>query len=354
LAIVGLTVVNSTFVILLGIGANVGLTFFKCPTIANTQTVGCYKTGPKIFTMKKHILIFATLTAFIISCQKEISVENETTPTPTTDDSIYISKVIALDTSKVAPLDTVYIATYGYDNLKRVISYSYLTYNNTGIVDSAYCLLATKIYNGNDTIPYKQIAWFKETSSKWVDTSYYQYVTGTSTLIYDSTIERTIQPQSTDLFTFAEKYSRINNSLSRNIANYQNNIFTNSDVFTYNFITQNNNIVNQQDDAWGSSNSFICTYDTKSNPFSRPGTSSYLSSVFFDMKIGDTDADPTFYEQKNNVIEITNTSLPSTTHYKFDYQYNSKNYPTEIVIQDIGSSNNFNLKVNKIKLKYTN
>jgi len=34
------TVVNSTFVILLGICANVGLTFFKCPTIANTQTVG--------------------------------------------------------------------------------------------------------------------------------------------------------------------------------------------------------------------------------------------------------------------------------------------------------------------------
>ncbi len=36
LAIVGLTVVNSTFVVLLGICTNVGLTYFKCPTIANT------------------------------------------------------------------------------------------------------------------------------------------------------------------------------------------------------------------------------------------------------------------------------------------------------------------------------
>ena len=36
LAIVGLTVVNSISVILLRICANVGLTFFKCPTIANT------------------------------------------------------------------------------------------------------------------------------------------------------------------------------------------------------------------------------------------------------------------------------------------------------------------------------
>ncbi len=36
LAIVGLTIINSTFVILLGFCANVGQTFFKCPTIANT------------------------------------------------------------------------------------------------------------------------------------------------------------------------------------------------------------------------------------------------------------------------------------------------------------------------------
>jgi hypothetical protein len=36
LAIVGLTVGNSTVGILMGICENAGLTFFKCPTIANT------------------------------------------------------------------------------------------------------------------------------------------------------------------------------------------------------------------------------------------------------------------------------------------------------------------------------
>jgi hypothetical protein len=39
LAIVGLTVVNLTFVILMNICAKVGLTFFKCPTIAKPKTV---------------------------------------------------------------------------------------------------------------------------------------------------------------------------------------------------------------------------------------------------------------------------------------------------------------------------
>jgi hypothetical protein len=43
LAIVGLTVVNSTFVVLLGICANVGQTFFKCPNIAKPS--GCEKNG---------------------------------------------------------------------------------------------------------------------------------------------------------------------------------------------------------------------------------------------------------------------------------------------------------------------
>jgi hypothetical protein len=41
-AIMGLTVVNSTFVILSGICANVGLTISKCPTIAKPETVSCY------------------------------------------------------------------------------------------------------------------------------------------------------------------------------------------------------------------------------------------------------------------------------------------------------------------------
>jgi len=39
LAIVGQTGVNSTFVLLLGFCAKVGLTFFKCPTIAKPKTV---------------------------------------------------------------------------------------------------------------------------------------------------------------------------------------------------------------------------------------------------------------------------------------------------------------------------
>ena len=50
LAIVGLKVVNSTLIIILGFCANVGLTFFKCPTIAKPKTVSGNNTRTVLIT----------------------------------------------------------------------------------------------------------------------------------------------------------------------------------------------------------------------------------------------------------------------------------------------------------------
>lgn len=308
--------------------------------------------------MIRQFKIFITLTITLFSCQKEISVENGTSQTLITSDSIYISKVIGLDTTNAAPFDTIYVANYVYDNLKRVVSYSYLTYGNTGMLDSTLCIIASKKYNGNDTLPYKQITWTKEASTKWIDTSYYQYLAGSTLLIYDSVISKDIQPYSTDIYTSVEKYAHLANTISRSITNYLNNIYTNSNNFSYNLTLQNGNIVTQLDTTWGSSHSFICAYDNKPNPFSRVGISPYSYAGFFDIQIGDTDADPTFYEQKNNILEINNSNGSSSpqivTHYKYFYKYNTRNYPSEVDIQNVGSSNNYNQNINKIIFKYTN
>jgi 2-polyprenyl-3-methyl-5-hydroxy-6-metoxy-1,4-benzoquinol methylase len=55
LAIVGLTVVNSTLVIIFSFCAKVRQTYFKCPTIANTQTVSGNCTTTSQQTMKEEI-----------------------------------------------------------------------------------------------------------------------------------------------------------------------------------------------------------------------------------------------------------------------------------------------------------
>ena len=61
-AIVGLTVINSTFVILSDICENVGLPFFKCPTIANTCSLAVigpgqfgHLTGDTLLTNISHV-----------------------------------------------------------------------------------------------------------------------------------------------------------------------------------------------------------------------------------------------------------------------------------------------------------
>lgn len=307
--------------------------------------------------MKKSIFILV-LTIIFISCQNEFSLENgdntTTTPPALINDSILISRVVGLDTTKIAPLDTLYVANYTYDNLKRVITYSYLTYGNTGSVDSAYCFIASKKYIGNDTLPYLQINLIKESNYKRLDSAFYQYATGTSTLIKDSTITIDIQPASSDIYCIVEKYTSTSNSLTRKLTDYLNNTFLSTDEFTYNFLKQNGNIVTQQDNSFGANNNFSCTYDNKINPFFKPGTSPYSYAGFFDLKIGDKDADPTFYEQKNNVIEINNSASPSQTHYTFSYRYNSRNYPSEVIIRNVGSTNNFNQMINKIKFSYRN
>jgi hypothetical protein len=66
LAIVGLRAKNSTFVILLGICANVKLTFFKFLTIVNTKTVGCYSVTVKynICVLINRIFRVKRLTAY--------------------------------------------------------------------------------------------------------------------------------------------------------------------------------------------------------------------------------------------------------------------------------------------------
>jgi hypothetical protein len=76
LAIVGQTVVNSTFVLLFGFCAKVGLTFFKFPTIAKPKTVGgncteqhCTNNSPFEFLISFKRQIFSLFQNLFIAYQ---------------------------------------------------------------------------------------------------------------------------------------------------------------------------------------------------------------------------------------------------------------------------------------------
>jgi hypothetical protein len=306
--------------------------------------------------MNKIFTFISLLTILLTSCQKEVSVDNGTTPTPTTNDSIYIKKVIALDTTKNAPFDTVYVTTYSYDNLKRVISNFYFEYNNTGHIDTSnFYYNVGKYYTGTDTLPFREITFTKEGNYAIRNTNYLTYSNTTSALIKDSTIviEQSIIPTTSDTSIIVNKYVRQNNLIQRIEKTIYPNSTPNIDTFVYSLMKQNGNITSQQDNYYGS-NTFTCSYDTKINPLARVNNyASFRHFGFLDLKIGDTDNDPTFYEQPNNVLEINNTSVGASNHYKYEYKYNTKNYPTEVTLKII-SGGLFDKGINKIKYQYTN
>ena len=85
------------------------------------------------------------------SCQKELSPETTTTPTtPTTPDSNYIAKIYEIEVNGTVA-DTVDIAVYNYDNLKRVVSIIRSSFNLYYYPSITY----TYLYNAADTLPYR-------------------------------------------------------------------------------------------------------------------------------------------------------------------------------------------------------
>src|SRR5688500_7133697 len=98
--------------------------------------------------MKKIPILTLFLAIFLISCQKEA----DETPRPgiiNNADSIYLDKLVILDTTQPVGIDTVHKIFFQYDNLKRIKSiFSYFV----GIMDSSRHEF---FYQGNDTLPFK-------------------------------------------------------------------------------------------------------------------------------------------------------------------------------------------------------
>ncbi|MBS1926200.1 MAG: hypothetical protein JST57_09370 [Bacteroidetes bacterium] len=299
--------------------------------------------------MLRQLTIFALLLFTLFSCQKEISFENGTNPTPTppNNDSIYISKIVGLDTSKVAPLDTVYKYLLGYDISKRIQTAIMIDYNNTGIpVDTSWNL--KYYYATSDTLPSKITA---IGYSSFYDTVFYSYDTPTRNLISDSSVEISFNPPSSNIDALVYKYSYFPNWITTIEKRYSNNLLQSLDTYKVYLTKQNNNIVYQLDTLQTTFQDFIETftvsYDSKPNP---------IKTVINSVPYYTFDNEYLLYGSSNNILEINNVrqnSLGSSVeHYKYTYEYNQLGYPKVAKLQNIGST--FPRPINKIKYYYTN
>ena len=282
--------------------------------------------------MKKYLIVFTLLSFTFISCQKDFSIDNIAELTsPNLVDTTLLRKFILLDTTLLAPNDTIYVYTFYYDNLRRCSNFK----GSIGI-DSFF---VNNYYNGNDTLIAKRKLYSTNSADSTLD--YFNYST-TGKILSDSILEYT---STFGLTNFYFSYQNTTNQ-SGSITNKSN-----GNQFEYNnFLIQrdnSNNITTAKDSLFllvGSSYNFretttsAITYDNKICPFYKIFPKHLINAVLEGSTIITL---PPFHNlpQKNNItleIKTTSPQYPGADICNNDYQYiyNSNNYPISMKMKD--------------------
>ncbi len=276
--------------------------------------------------MKKVFFILFFVTIFF-SCQKGFSTEDNTTNNATTDTVLLLKKFIVIDTTLIAPNDTIYKYSFFYDNFKRCTSFK--------ITDGIDSVEFYNSYVGNDTFINKRKVIFFNTNDSIVE--FYKY-DNNKKIIADSILE----------------YGSMNSNFFINFQNTtnQSGLVTNSsngNQFEYNkFVTlrdNSGNLLSIRDSLFlfngtsyaltETSNSTI-TYDNKINPFYNL-VPKFLANLILESNQVYTFDPFMSLTQKNNILTEVRVSSSSSL-YNFNntnqFTYNSFNYPNIVRIKD--------------------
>ena len=229
---------------------------------------------------------------FIIqSCQKEPDVTLDDDPVLPEEEPTLFVRYVELDTTLMAPNDTLDQEYYHYDEngrIKKIIGYSYELGNVVDFEEQEY------FYNANDTLPWKIFSkWTEVGGDTYTYSTFYEYENGR--LTYDSTLEFR-QPANEHFSTTAKRYTRNGDNVSILRKDYSLpdlNIVQSEYSATMLNTVQNGNIILQEaeGDIIFSWYPFIAaTYDDKINPF----FDVYPPAAFFDK----------WALQKNNTVSL--------------------------------------------------
>ena len=262
------------------------------------------------------------------ACKKNHD-DNSSSNTPT--NPVRLSKVVDLNTNATAPNDTLSIENYTYDNSGRVVLEDVHGFDGT----VNYTFTYSYYYNGTDTLPARTVETYDDINGSSTSTTYHTYVSGTRNILVDSSISYEDSPPSND--TFVVHYSYTATSVQVTGESYTSSGHQIYPPSSFDITRQNGNIIYQRESYNTTVNTYNCNYDTHPNPY-------YNVAWFNNVRI------PSIYKYfpdsfglNNNVTEINITSAstgnPTTvSHYTYSYQYRADGYPTEITVQDQGST----------------
>jgi hypothetical protein len=272
----------------------------------------------------------------MLSCQKEITPAEGIVPGPgPTSDSVYLLKMYGsyFDGSIE---DTVEVATFNYDNLKRLTQIN--IFSDSTLQGNPFETY-TYYYNGNDTIPYKSKNISYDDFLGQTDSllSYF-YFNSTGQRVKDSLLEHILD--NTGTVMFISQTIKNYQYVSDKIYGYENRTIIlgmsqGSQTLEYDTATLDaggNVIANRSTD--GTSVPYMSTsavtYDSHLNPFSRLSNFKAFELLYPSGETLFLD-----FQQKNNISHITEY-VNGNLHIQSDYSYiyNLNGYPKEIIVED--------------------
>ena len=281
--------------------------------------------------MKRIIGSLFLLIGVLISCQKEISIDNVTSPT--LEDTTRLKKFIILDTRQTSPNDTLFIYNYLYDNFRRCSKITVKDYQNNSL---GYTY---NYYRGTDTL-----ITFRKLINQVYSDSVYEYFnySNDGQMLLDSVLEF----HSGSAVTLTYKYAINNNSLTTSIIHSNGLPFL---IGKYQINKDNSGNITTEKDSSFSYNSGSYFYKNNSDLFSTYDIYQCPFYRIYPKRLTDLDyelitVDDIFpfsgFFQKNNIKTKTRTTLPSTSgldNYNETYQYiyNVNNYPSTVIYKDL-------------------
>lgn len=259
------------------------------------------------------------------SCQKEITQE---LLTGNSYDSIYIKKIISLDSTKPAGLDTGFTAEYFYDGQKRLIRETETEY---GPGASRYIYTDQFQYHGTDTLPNRIVS----TNNQSADSSIIFLTYSNSLIIKDSIINYTggiAEP-------FQIRYFSTIGSSGYLLKTYHFDYLTGlpvlADSITYSRQISDGNCINGTDKYWDILSGTLVgtityqnTFDNKKNPF--------LKLHRWALAYYENDILVLNYYGKNNVTSYSYIPNPvnfpgsgGLRNMSLAHTYRADNYPSE-------------------------
>ena len=300
--------------------------------------------------MKTFLIILCACFVFI-SCQKDPASPGTL---PVTSDTANLARVVAFDTTRVAPFDTSYTLSYTYDNLNRVSTIIFYPYNSTGIVDTLNSQIETHVFSyfGNDSIASYRNSNYVGSLSRIRRESYYSY-DGAGILLRDSASFYQIFPRGGIGEITISSYSVQSNPI-RKISQF---LFNGTVDTSYNLVSKNSgNVTLQKLTSYYFGNSDLTLdYDTMRNPFWKLNTwiGQYPNFIegqpwLFKKNLINS------YRMKNNIVKFKMTNVNQSgiaEQFDVQYKYNAMRYPTEMIFKnEVGGY--LSPKINKVKFFY--